>query len=343
VKYVARENELEYNKDVKLQMLTPHSSSYMDFLDGNNKTKFGIIFCLDYLDYLNYSLPCSKRYSNSKMHIYNIFYNISLPLFIGFESESPLRNDPQVVKLKIDIDNGYLDYYAKKNKITPPKVSPQLSFFPVIKDRFKENVDIFYDTGCYFFYVPAIGTLISIMLDIVREKEKGLRRSLIIIGLKNSSFWLSWFVMSVIYAVLITLIIIIAGKICEFNYFVYCSFFVNFILFFLYSLSMQIFGYFLTTIINSTKTAYGATFTIIVFGFLVQVIFAFYYNLQVLYVVKPEFWIYIVRFVLNLFPPFHFVKSFKDIASTSAGYIDWDKERWVKVLYYNIGKRIHNA
>ncbi len=275
------------------------------------------------------------RYSNNKLHVYNIYYNSTLTEFFGFEKESPLRNNPQVMKLKIDIDNAYLDYYSKLSKRQySPRISTNMSYYPVIKDRFMENVDIFYDIGGHFFILPPFVSFIIVMLDIIREKEKGLRRSLLIIGLKNSSFWLSWFIISLIYSTSVAILLIIIGKICYFQYFINCSIFINFFLFFLYSLALQIFAYFLSTIISTSKAAYGVSFTVIVFGYLVQVIFSYYSNLAVLYVWGADFWVYIVKFFLNLFPTFQFTKSFKDISRVAAGTIDWDKERWVNVIFF---------
>jgi hypothetical protein len=319
------------NKDVKLQVITPHSNSYYKYLDEYKNTKYGILFCLDYLDFFNYSMPCNMRYSNNKLHVYNIYYNVTLTEFFGFEKESPLRNNLEMMKLKNDIDNGYLDYYSKLENIKSPKISTELSYFPVIKDRFMENVDIFYDMGGHFFILPPFVSFIIVIMDIIREKEQGLRRSLLVIGMKNKSFWMSWFIMSTIYSSSIAIIIIVLGKICSFQYFINCNIFINFLLFFLFSLALQTFAFFLTTLINSTKTAYGVSFTVILMGYLVQVIFSYYSNLALIYVWDADFWVYLLKFVLNLFPPFHFTKSFKNISNVAAGTIDWDKERWVNV------------
>ena len=64
MKYVAQENSLEYNKDVKL-LTIGHTNAYLEYLKKNlNKTKFGVVFCLDSLEYFNVTIPCTFEYYN---------------------------------------------------------------------------------------------------------------------------------------------------------------------------------------------------------------------------------------------------------------------------------------
>jgi hypothetical protein len=265
--HVAAINGLEVGKDVRLQSIG-NADAYNKFISNNlNKTEYGVVFCLDKFDYFNTSVPCTVNYLDSKLHIYNILYNFTnSPNGFLTSAAEPYPKDAALTKLKTDIDNGYLDYYAKKNNIPSPKINLAYSDYPSTTNRFMQGADIVSSAGAFYFFFPPMITFVLVLMEIVREKDLKLRKSLLIIGLDNSAFWVSWFITSAFYAALVSLILVLTGKICGFDFFNNCSFLITFFLFFLYNLSMQFLAYFMTTILKSTKSAY--TVNLINLGYL---------------------------------------------------------------------------
>jgi hypothetical protein len=257
MKYVAEVNKLELGKDVKLQSIG-NSSAYNTFIQNNlNKTQYGILFCVDRLSYFNQSLPCSLEYSDSKLHMYNILYNVTnSPNGFLTAAYFPYPKDPVLIKLKTDIDNGYMNYYANLKNIEAPKINLYYSDFPSVNNRFMQGADMVSSSGAFYFFFPPVITFVVVLMEIVREKDLKLRKSLLIIGLNNTAFWVSWLITSIVYAVLVSIILVVSGKICQFDFFNNTPFLITFFLFFLYNLSMQFLAYFMTAILRSTKSAY---------------------------------------------------------------------------------------
>lgn len=81
-----------------------------------------------------------------------------------------------------------------------------------------------------------------------------------IIGLRSSAFWVSWFISGVLFAVIVSLTLCLSGLVFQFDYFTKTPFMINFILFFLFNMTMQFLAYFLTTILKSMKSAYTVTY-----------------------------------------------------------------------------------
>jgi hypothetical protein len=258
MKYVADANDLKYEEDVKL--LTIGNSSAFDnyILQNKNKTKYGVVFCLDKFEFMNISIPCSYEFSNNKFHIYSIYYNVSSTPN-GFLSSFalPYPIDPVLTKLKLDLDNAYLDFYAKKNNFTEiPHIETTVSTFPLTENRFMQNADIVSSVGAFYFFFPPVICFVIVLLEIIREKDLKLRRSLLIIGLDNKAFWLSWFFTSCLFSLLVSFVLVTAGWACRFDVFTNAPYMVNLSLFFMFALSMQFLGYFITTILKSVKSAY---------------------------------------------------------------------------------------
>lgn len=258
MQFIAKENNLEFGTDVKL-LTVGNSSAYNNYLTNNmNQTKYGVVFCLDSIDYLNISIPCSFEFSNDTFNLYTIVYNISnIPNGFLTSGALPFPKDRQLTKLKQDLDNAYLQYYADIYKLPKaPKINAVMSSFPITQNRFLQKADITASVGAFYFFFPPMISFVVILLEIIREKDLKLRKSLLIIGLNNYSFWVSWLITSVFFAFSVSFILVVTGIICRFDVFLNVPFLVIFYIFFMFNLTMQFFAYFLTTILKTMNSAY---------------------------------------------------------------------------------------
>ena len=137
--YVAKENELKMGSDVVIQ----YFNSYLDYslyIENNlNQTYFSIIFCYDNLDVneVNLTLPCRPEYNDGSndFFFYTIVYNISnTPNDFLVGTDIAGMKDENLMKLKMDIDNGLIEVLDKKynnNNGDSPKIKMSYSDYPL--------------------------------------------------------------------------------------------------------------------------------------------------------------------------------------------------------------------
>jgi len=150
-----------------------------------------------------------------------------------------------------------------------------------------------------FYFVPCIGTLLN---QLVIEKESKIKESLIIIGLKKSSFWTSWAVtygtIIVITSILVTIAMIYS------HLFSYISFSILIIVMLIYGLSCCCISFILSTLIEKSKTANTVGVMIIVAYFVM-----YFVNMAVEKMVKTKW------FCIYTISPISFLSLFNYLIS----------------------------
>ncbi|ORX51160.1 hypothetical protein BCR32DRAFT_150114, partial [Anaeromyces robustus] len=117
-----------------------------------------------------------------------------------------------------------------------------------------------------FYFVPCICSLLN---QLVIEKESKIKESLIIIGLRKSSFWISW---SIIYAIIIVISsVLVTFAMRYFKLFIYVHWSVVLVSLLIYGMSCCCIAFILSTLIKKSKTATTIGVMIIIF------FFAFYF------------------------------------------------------------------
>ena len=81
-----------------------------------------------------------------------------------------------------------------------------------------ENADIISSYGSFYFFFAGIVTFVLLLIELVKEKELKLRKSLIIIGLKVLPYWGSWFITGLIFACIVPFILIGLGYVFSFKF-----------------------------------------------------------------------------------------------------------------------------
>lgn len=117
-----------------------------------------------------------------------------------------------------------------------------------------------------YFFVPCISSLLILL---VIEKESKIKESLVIIGLKRSSFWISWAITYAIVILISSSIVICA--IVHFQMFLFVHWSVIYCSIIIYGLSCCCMSFIFSTFIKKSKT------TNVVGVMMVVVFFAFYF------------------------------------------------------------------
>lgn len=178
MKFIAKENDLEYGKDVKL-LTVGNSTDFTTYLSKNmNTTKYGVVFCLGSMMFMNVEIKCSFEFLQKEFNLYTILYNITnSPNGFLTGGTRPWPKHPELNKLKIDLDNAYLNYYGLDRKLSLiPHISAELQDYPTTSNRFVQNADIVSAYGAFYFYFPPVISFVVMLLEIIREKDLKLRK-----------------------------------------------------------------------------------------------------------------------------------------------------------------------
>ena len=333
MKYVSEQNDLIYGKDIVISEKMKNYGEFADYLNNNkNKTYFGVIFCYDFLDTEFYStkinIPCRPQYIN-KTHeykFYTIVYNITNGpndfLQMPYEAR---QKDPLLMKLKIDIDNAYIELYhnkTKKNSLNndeeAPKITVEYSNFPRTEHRYFGETSLVNNFGAPFFFLIPITLFIMILIDVVKEKQTKLRKSLLIIGMTNISFWTSWLLISIIFSLVVNIIFFIFVNILQWELFLNVPFPIMFTLFFLITIDLQLLAFIMSTILTNVKTAYAAAFCFIIVAMVIEFIFTVPFIYQIIYAENINFGVHIFKIFLYLFCPYSFAKAYLEISTIAS-------------------------
>ena len=332
MKYVSKKNDLIYGTDIILSEKLKNYEMFAEYLNNNkNKTYFGVIFCYDYLDTEFYStkinIPCKPQFAQKEQEykFYTIVYNVTNGpndfLQMPYEAR---QKDPRLMKLKIDIDNAYLDLYHKKtnkNKNendTAPEIKVEYSNYPRTEHRYFGETSMVNNFGAPFFFLIPITLYIIILIDVVREKQAKLRKSLLIIGMTNISFWTSWFLISVILSFVINLIFFAFVYILQWELFINTPFPIMFVLFFLITIDLQLLAFLMSTLLNNVKTAYASAFCFIIVAMVIEFIFTVPFIYQIIFAENVNFGVTIFKVFLYLFCPYSFAKAYNEIATIAS-------------------------
>ena len=334
MKYVSNENDLRYGTDIILSKNLKNYGMFADYLNNHkNKTYFGVIFCYDFLDTEFYTMkiniPCKPQFApkDHEYKFYTIVYNVTNGpndfLQMPYEAR---QKDPRLMKLKIDIDNAYLElYHNKTNKIkndVPPKIKVEYSNFPRTEHRYFGETSMVNNFGAPFFFLIPITLYILILIDVVKEKQSKLRKSLLIIGMTNLSFWTSWLLISIIFSLVVNLIFFAVVYALQWELFRNTPFPIMFVLFFLITLDLQLLAFIMSTILNNVKTAYASAFCFIIVAMVIEFIFTSPFIYQIIFAENVNPGVVVFKVFLYLFCPYSFAKAYLEIATIASSKLN---------------------
>jgi hypothetical protein len=107
---------------------------------------------------------------------------------------------------------------------------------------------------CIFFIVTALPVIMA-MNALVREKEKQLRRSMMLMGLTRESWYASWFLTFSLVSAIVDIVLAALGRALQFDFFTNSDFGVVFITFWLHSMAELSLSLFAIVWIRHTSSA----------------------------------------------------------------------------------------
>jgi ABC-type multidrug transport system ATPase subunit len=332
MKYVASSQNMTYGTDVR-ELTAGTYEQYINYFNTNpNKTYLSVMFCIDTLTVSGVDIPCKFAQQSDELYIYSIAYNFTLaPNSFMLNPALAAYKYEDLFSLKVSLDNAMLSFKAMKSGMNPaPKMDVTYSDYPMPEDRILKGFNMVSATGTFYFYFTPIITFIIILTELVREKEYKLRLGLNMMGLNQGSFWMSWFITSAIFSAACSIMQIVSGWCCRFDFFINTPFWISFLVFFSFSITMVIFAFFVSTFVNNQRSAYTLSYAFLIAGLALQAVFSraelVYY---LFYSDTIETSGIILRTLFSLYPPFSFSKIFDDITRIASSHESDSTFQWI--------------
>ena len=108
---------------------------------------------------------------------------------------------------------------------------------------------------CVYFIITALPTVVMAMNALVQEKEKQLRRFMMLMGLRRESWYASWFLTFSMLSFLVDIITVALGRAFQFDFFARSNLLAILITFWLHSLAELSLSFFASVWIRHTRSA----------------------------------------------------------------------------------------
>lgn len=130
-----------------------------------------------------------------------------------------------------------------------------------------------------------------------------------IFGASHGAYWISWFVVALIYSVVGSIATLIAGLIFGFGFFLETNAgYILFALFIPFTLAMQMFSFFLSTLAPTLKAANAVSYGIVLFAIVVESFVSDNNLLKFLFASDPSPLVEFLQVFLLFYPPFSYTK-----------------------------------
>lgn len=164
--------------------------------------------------------------------------------------------------------------------------------------------------------IPALFVFLFMQSEIVREKEYKLRQGnffqylgLNIFGAKHSAYWMSWFIIAILYSLLTCFSSFLAGLAFGFDFFHQTSaYIIMFFLFFPFAFSMAMFGFMISTLVPTTNAANASSYGIVLLAIVVQSFTSDNNVVSLLFTDDAGGIVLFLRTFLIFYPPFSYTK-----------------------------------
>jgi hypothetical protein len=138
-----------------------------------------------------------------------------------------------------------------------------------------------------------------------------LRQGLNIAGASHGSYWISWFVVSIIYALVVSFSTYAAGFVFGFGFFTDTPLIIIvFCLMFPFILAMQLMAYWLSSLSPTLKAANTIGYGVMLFAIVVESFVSDNFLLTFLFTEDPNGIVIFLKYFLCLYPPFSYTKVF---------------------------------
>ncbi|OMJ17002.1 ABC transporter A family member 2 [Smittium culicis] len=296
---------INYEGVFDLDVNTPPSKKYgivsipnEDFLynyclNNPNTTTFGIGFEID---------------RSADIYKYQLWFNTTI------QKNGTSAFNTRVLGLIRTIDEAIIGHAGNGDA----KIEVNLKDWPTVPPEESAQI-VISSLGPMFLFSAQMVIFINFVLMVVTEKEKRLRESMQLAGLKPEVYWLSWYLAYSVLALVCVLVTMAMGYALNFDAFRNSNFFVVFLTLYLFNLAMLMVGCTLSAIISNSQTAVLVSVYIFVIGLIIMG--SIFSSPTFTYIWWDSGTTPIIRKILMLLPPFNFGVMFVTISNLASGSI----------------------
>jgi ABC-type multidrug transport system ATPase subunit len=226
-------------------------------------------------------------------------------------------NDPDVeviVPYKLATDRAILTYQRQlgvSHLLSSSSTSQSLDVERVqYSHPLYQGYDIFFFWGGQLFFAAVLFGLVIQAEQIVQEKESKLRAGMQVMGLKNSVYWITWFITHFILQQLSFLSLFVFGILVGMQLFIKNDLIVVYLLFTLFGISMTGIAYIVSAIVKQARIASFVGFSLFLIGFVT-------YPLAIFVIYSEGVDSDPARWICGLFSPMVYAKSIADLSRAS--------------------------
>lgn len=175
------------------------------------------------------------------------------------------------------------------------------------------KIDVVGTFGQFFFFLAIMFLFLVFSNLVVQEKEKKLRLSLKVMGLRQLPYWLSWMTTAFSVLLLTVLVLVASGAAFQFKFFLLNNFFLYFFLFYLTGMGIVLMSFILAVFVHRTKVATPLGFALFLIFYLCNILasnIVYSPNISV-----PSG----LQVFCALFAPILFAKGLNDLATAVSG------------------------
>ena len=122
---------------------------------------------------------------------------------------------------------------------------------------------------------------------------------------------------------------ILSGYIFQFDFFLKTTYTVLLSIFMTFHVAMTFLGFALSTTLKTSKSGYTASYAFFLIGLVLQLLMSSEELFIVLHMRGFPTWVYVIRFILSMYPGFNFSKMLIDVSKKSAHHFEHSEGTWV--------------
>ncbi|PVU98300.1 hypothetical protein BB559_001689 [Furculomyces boomerangus] len=263
-------------------------------LNNPNTTAFGITFDID---------------KANDIYKYQLWFNSTVQ-----------RNDTAAFNIRVlSLLRGVDEAIIGHSGNSKADIDVVLKDWPTIPPRSLADL-VITSVGPMFLFSTQMVIFINLILMIVTEKEKKLRESMQLAGLKPEVYWLSWYLAYSLLAFICVLVTQAMGYALNLKVFRHTNFFAMFLTLFLFNLTMLAAGCMVSAIVSSSQAAVLTGVYIFIVGLILMG--GIFTTISFTFIWWEKSTTPVIKYILMAIPPFNFGYIYICMSLLSAGSLD---------------------
>ena len=321
ISHLSEYHQLELGKDIVVHPEL-NQTQFAQLFQKSRSSKFGILFCTDYIEAMDDTIECQIPDTNKTSLIYSIVYSPSNQISTFFYRKDEFLVDTQVVSLKLAVDNSILAYKANYS------IDLSLQGFPKVPNRLYSNYNVVSNLGPVYLMIPGVLLMSYIALGITQEKELGINLFLEVNSVKPFAYWTSWVLTGWALSLVVANLTCLGGLSMQFEEFTNSPYLLMSSSLAMFNGNMVLLSCLVASLTRSTQLVYSLNLGFFLAGLTFQFLTCCSFLKVFIYLESSPEWVALLRCLFYIYPPYHLEGIFQSISEVSSSHFDSEGEIW---------------